>query len=179
MKFEMQFVQEIQHSFSKMKALADKALAQLSFEELCNAPDEHSNSIAILIKHMSGNMKSRWTNFLTEDGEKEWRERDQEFEDEFETKEDILACWDSGWEVLMQAIASLTEENIHTTIYIRQEPHTVTQAVLRQHAHYAYHNGQIIQLAKIFKGEAWQSLSIPKGKSDDYKTSTGDYKYTN
>ncbi|MCK5400922.1 MAG: DUF1572 family protein, partial [Flavobacteriaceae bacterium] len=113
---------------------------------------------------------SRWTNFLTEDGEKEWRHRDTEFEAPYKTKEDMLAAWEKGWQCLFDAITLLTEKDLEHFIYIRNQGHTVTEAINRQLSHYSYHIGQLIFVAKMIKGKEWQSLSIPKGKSKTYNT---------
>jgi uncharacterized damage-inducible protein DinB len=154
--------------FEYYKSLGDKTFAQLTFDELKREFAEDSNSISIIVKHLVGNMLSRWTNFLTEDGEKEWRQRDEEFIDSFTSKEGFLANWDKGWDCLFGSIKSLTDEDLERLIYIRNQGHTVVEAVNRQMMHYAYHVGQIVFLGKLIKGKRWQSLSIPKGKSKDY-----------
>lgn len=130
--------------------------------------NEDANSISIIVKHMVGNMLSRWTNFLTEDGEKTWRNRDNEFVGSYQTKEEIIASWESGWHCLFSAINPLREEDLERIIYIRNGGHTVVEAINRQLAHYAYHVGQIVFLGKLIKGDEWQSLSIPKGESSKY-----------
>ena len=127
-----------------------------------------SNSISIIVKHIVANMLSRWTNFLTEDGEKEWRHRDQEFINSFETKAELIEAWNKGWNCLFEAITPLNENHLEQIIYIRNQGHTVTEAINRQATHYAYHVGQIVFLGKLIKGENWQSLSIPKGESITY-----------
>lgn len=127
--------------------------------------DEDSNSIAILVKHIAGNMRSRWTNFLTEDGEKTWRNRDDEFISDFDSKEGIIAVWESGWFCLFEAIKPLKKEDLERTIYIRNGGHSVIEAINRQLGHYAYHIGQIVFLGKLLKGSDWKSLSIIKGNS--------------
>lgn len=154
--------------FEYYKSLGDKTFDQLTFEELKNEFAEDSNSIAIIVKHIVGNMLSRWTNFLTEDGEKEWRMRDEEFMDSFHTKEELLSTWNKGWDCLFNAIKPLKTEDLERIIYIRNQGHTVVEAINRQMMHYAYHVGQIVFLGKLTKGNNWQSLSIPKGKSKDY-----------
>ncbi|MFD2541018.1 DUF1572 family protein [Lacinutrix gracilariae] len=154
--------------FEYYKSLGDKTIHLLSFEELQWQPNENANSISILVNHIAGNMLSRWTNFLTEDGEKEWRNRDAEFEESFTTKEQLVASWESGWHCLFNAIKPLKPEDKETLIYIRNQGHTVTESINRQLAHYAYHIGQMVFLAKLLKADKWQSLSIPKGKSDIY-----------
>lgn len=168
---------EIIQGFHKMKGLGDKTMEQLSFEELTFQLDKEDNSIAIIVKHMWGNMLSRWTHFLTEDGEKTFRDRDNEFVDNLNSKEEIIQLWEEGWQCLFDALNEINEENISSTVYIRKEAHTVTQAVLRQYSHYSYHIGQMVQLGKHIKQENWKSLSIPKGKSNDFKDSAGEYKY--
>lgn len=154
--------------FEYYKSLGDKTFSQLTFEELQWQANEDTNSIAIIVKHCVGNMLSRWTNFLTEDGEKEWRQRDQEFTDSFTTNEDLIAAWETGWKCLFDAITPLTEDNLEQIIYIRNQGHTVTEAINRQLAHYAYHIGQIVFLGKLLKGNDWKSLSIAKGGSKTY-----------
>jgi len=154
--------------FKYYKSLGDKAFEQLNFEELQKEFAEDSNSITIIVKHLVSNMLSRWTNFLNEDGEKTWRNRDQEFIDTYKSKEDMLDSWESGWNCLFKALASITENDLDKIVYIRNEAHTITEAIIRQLAHYPYHIGQIIFLGKLIKGSQWKSLSIPKGKSDEF-----------
>ncbi|WP_034058303.1 DUF1572 family protein [Lacinutrix jangbogonensis] len=154
--------------FEYYKSLGDKTFNQLTFEELQWQSHEDANSIAIIVKHSVGNMLSRWTNFLTEDGDKEWRHRDQEFKDNFTTTEDIIAAWETGWKCLFDAITPLTEDDLERIIYIRNQGHTVTEAINRQLAHYSFHIGQIVFLGKLLKGNNWESLSIPKGHSYSY-----------
>jgi uncharacterized damage-inducible protein DinB len=154
--------------FDYYKSLGDQTIEQLSIEELQKEFVEDSNSIAIIIKHIVGNMLSRWTHFLTEDGEKEWRQRDSEFEDTFQNKEDLIAYWDSGWDCLFKAIKPLTDDDLERIIYIRNQGHTVIEGINRQLAHYAYHIGQLVFLGKLNKGNQWKSLSIPKGASTAY-----------
>ena len=154
--------------FEYYKSLGDKTILQLSFEDLKREFAQDSNSISIIVKHMVGNMLSRWTNFLSEDGEKEWRHRDDEFVDTFHSKEDIIDAWNKGWDCLLDAIKPLSERDLEKIIYIRNQGHTVVEAINRQMMHYAYHTGQIVFLGKLIKGKDWQSLSIPKGQSKDY-----------
>ncbi|MBP6577130.1 MAG: DUF1572 domain-containing protein [Chryseobacterium sp.] len=154
--------------FLYYKELGDRSLAQLSEEQIFWQYNEESNSIAIIIKHIAGNMRSRWINFLTEDGEKSWRNRDSEFENTFKTKEEVLEYWEKGWACLFEALNQITDENINSTIYIRGEAHSVVDAVFRQLAHYPYHIGQIIYIAKMMKNEDWQTLSIARNKSADF-----------
>lgn len=154
--------------FQYYKELGDKTLAQLSEEQIFWQYNEESNSIAVIIKHTAGNMLSRWTNFLTEDGEKSWRNRDSEFVNSFKTKEEVLEYWEKGWNCLFEALNQINDENIHSTIYIRGEAHSVLDAVLRQLAHYPYHIGQIVFLGKMLKNEDWKTLSIARNKSQDF-----------
>src|SRR6202162_3886828 len=153
------------------KRLAEAAIAQLKDEELFFTLDPESNSIARLVKHMSGNMRSRFTDFLTTDGEKPDRHRDQEFElSPSTTRADLTKIWEDGWARVFAAIEALKPEDVMRKVTIRGEPHTVLQAINRQIAHYAYHTGQIVFVAKHIRSGKWKSLSIPRGKSEDYKT---------
>jgi len=154
--------------FEYYKSLGDKTFNQLDFEDLQNEVSIDANSISIIVKHMVGNMLSRWTNFLTEDGEKIWRQRDQEFEDTYTSKNELIENWKKGWTCLFDALKPLKENDLEQIIYIRNQGHTVTEAINRQLAHYSYHVGQIVLLGKLLKGDNWQSLSIPKGKSSKY-----------
>jgi hypothetical protein len=154
--------------FKNYKGLGEKTFDQLNFEELKKEFAEDSNSITVIVKHLVGNMLSRWTNFLTEDGEKSWRHRDQEFVDTYQSKEDMLMAWENGWDCLFKALEPLKTDDLEQIIFIRNEEHTVTEAIIRQLAHYAYHVGQIVFLGKLIKGSQWKSLSIPKGKSEDF-----------
>ena len=144
------------------KKLCDKAFTQLNENDLHFTPSSESNSIAIIIQHMHGNMLSRWTNFLTEDGEKEWRKRDGEFEVHKMSSEKLIALWEEGWKCCLDALVSLSGDDLEKTIHIRNEPLSVVDAINRQIAHYSYHAGQIIYIAKIIRDKDWQSLSIPK-----------------
>ncbi|MBU8882589.1 DUF1572 domain-containing protein [Kaistella sp. DKR-2] len=154
--------------FQYYKELGDKTFGQLSDEQVLWQYNSESNSIATIVKQISGNMLSRWTNFLTEDGEKEWRNRDSEFENDLISKAQMIEIWEKGWTTLFEALNQISEENIHQIIYIRGEKHTVLDAVLRQLAHYPYHIGQIIYVAKMLKNEDWQTLSIARNKSADF-----------
>ncbi len=154
------------------KDLGDKTFEQLNDWDFHYQPNEESNSIAIIIQHMAGNMLSRWTNFLTEDGEKEWRQRDDEFEIHSYTKPELIELWEKGWNCFFIAIESLKKKDLKKTILIRNEPLTVVDAINRQLAHYPYHVGQIIHIAKIIKGKNWKNLSIPKGQSQVYNNTT-------
>lgn len=154
--------------FVYYKRLAERAMAQVSDEHLFTPIDSEANSIAIIVKHMAGNMRSRWTDFLTCDGEKPDRNRDSEFEDPPATRAAVLAAWEAGWSCLFSALHCLTDDDLTRTVTIRGEPHSVMQAINRQLAHYPHHIGQIVLLAKHFAGENWQSLSIPRRGSADY-----------
>lgn len=153
------------------KDLGDKTFEQLNDWDFEYQPNDDSNSIAIIIQHMAGNMKSRWTNFLTEDGEKEWRQRDKEFEKETYSKEQLLQLWEEGWACFFNALESLKKKDLKKTVTIRQESLTVVDAINRQLAHYPYHVGQILYIAKIIKSSNWKNLSIPKGESQTYNNS--------
>jgi hypothetical protein len=152
----------------KVKRLADKAIEQLDDEQLWTRIDPESNSVAVVMRHMAGNMRSRWTNFRTSDGEKPDRQRDQEFEDVTISRAALLAEWEDGWQRVFAALGSITDADLGETIYIRQEPHTIFKALVRQLTHYAGHSYQILVLAKHLKGSHWQTLSIPRGKSEEF-----------
>ena len=156
--------------FREYKELGEKTFAQLSEAEMHRAPNDSSNSIAVIIRHLHGNMVSRWTNFLTEDGEKPSRQRDAEFEEGPASKEALLQLWEEGWGVLLHSIGSLEAANLEQTITIRSAPLTVVDAILRQLAHYSYHVGQIVYLGRWMREQEWQSLSIPKGGSQAFNT---------
>ena len=158
------FLQSALKEFQDYKKMGDKTFAQLNEAEFHYQPNEECNSIAINIQHMHGNMLSRWTNFLTEDGEKEWRERDGEFEVHDFSKEKLIQLWEEGWQLVFGTIESLTDEDVGKTILIRSKPLSVTGAINRQIAHYAYHVGQIVLIAKMLKGKEWITLSIPRAK---------------
>jgi len=156
-------------SFKSYKKLADKAIAQLNDAEFFVTLDEEANSVAVIMKHMAGNMFSRWTNFLTSDGEKPDRNRDMEFVIEANTtKNDVLDYWERGWACVFAAVEPLTLEDFEKTVMIRGEKHTIVQALNRQMTHYAYHIGQIVFLAKHFRSTQWNSLSIPRNKSAEF-----------
>ena len=156
--------------FQYYKDLGDKTFDQLNDDQVLWQFNAESNSIATIVKHISGNMISRWTNFLTEDGEKEWRDRDAEFENDIRSKGEMIQIWEKGWTVLLDALDQINEENINSTIYIRGEKHSVLDALLRQLAHYPYHIGQIIYVAKMLQNENWKTLSIARNKSHEYTT---------
>ena len=150
------------------KDLGDKTFAQLNDEDFHFTPAEECNSIAIIIQHMHGNMLSRWTDFLTSDGEKDWRTRDAEFEQQPLNKEQLLKLWEEGWKCFFDAVTALSAADFEKTVYIRSQPLSVVDAINRQLAHYPYHVGQIIYAAKIITNKNWQNLSVPRGKSAEY-----------
>lgn len=154
------------------KDLGDKTFEQLSEGDFHYQPNSESNSIATIIQHMHGNILSRWTNFLTEDGEKEWRQRDDEFEIHSYSKQELIDLWEKGWTCFLKAIESLNEDDLLKTIYIRKEPLLVIDAINRQLAHYPYHIGQIVYIGKIIKSDGWQNLSVPKGQSNQFNATT-------
>lgn len=164
------YLESVKKQMLYYKTIAEKAIEQLSEEQLFVSVNEDTNSIANIVKHMSGNMISRWTDFLTSDGEKPWRERDTEFESFKTSKKDLLEIWDKGWECFFNAINSLEPEQLSQIIYIRNEGQTALDAINRQLAHYPYHIGQIVFYAKMLKKGDWDSLSIPKNKSNDYNS---------
>jgi hypothetical protein len=166
-----QYLDEAHRQFRGHKRLAEGAMAQLKDHELFLALDPESNSIALIVKHMAGNMRSRFTDLLTTDGEKLDRQRDQEFElSPTTTRADLTKLWEEGWARLFSTIEALKPEDVMRKVTVRGEPHTVLQAINRQIAHYAYHTGQIVFVAKHIRSGKWKSLSIPRGKSEDYKT---------
>ena len=154
--------------FNYYKELGDKTFVQLSDSELFWTYSSESNSIATLVQHISGNMESRWTRFMTEDGEKTWRNRDREFETHLKSKAEVIAVWEKGWDILFKALNQIEDHQWQKTILIRGEQHSVLDAVLRQLAHYPYHIGQIIYIAKMLKNDHWQILSIAKNQSENY-----------
>jgi hypothetical protein len=158
--------------FRNYKQLGEKAIVQLSDEELFRALDAEMNSVALNVKHLAGNMRSRWTDFLTTDGEKPDRKRDSEFRlDESTSRADVMRWWEEGWRTVFAALEPLRAEDVSREVTIRGKPHTVLMAINRQLTHYAYHVGQIVFLAKHFKSAAWQSLSIPRGQSETFNES--------
>ena len=165
-----EFLQTAIRRLKYYKDLGDKTFEQLNEWDFHYQPNDESNSIAVIIQHMAGNMLSRWTNFLTEDGEKEWRQRDDEFEVHTYNKQQLLELWEKGWACFFTAVEALKKKDLKKTITIRKEPLTVIDAINRQLAHYPYHVGQIIFLAKIIKNKNWKNLSIPKGDSQTYNS---------
>ena len=168
MEINDSYLNSVKKQFLYYKMLGEKAMSQLQPEQLFVVVNEDTNSIATIVKHLSGNMLSRWTDFLTTDGEKEWRNRDSEFENDLQTKEAVMALWNKGWDCFFDALDSIQPEQLLTIIYIRNEGHTVVEAINRQLAHYPYHIGQIVFYAKQLKTSDWESLSIPKNKSNSY-----------
>lgn len=154
--------------FEYYKGLGEKVFAQLSDEQLFFQPNIESNSIGIIVKHIWGNMLSRWTNFLTEDGEKKWRERDEEFEPSIQTRAELMEKWEAGWTCLFNALNSIEEIHLDKEIFIRNQGHSIYEAIQRQLAHYSYHIGQIVFIGKIAQTKNWKSLSIPKGGSSEF-----------
>lgn len=165
----LQFIESARTTFEKMKSLAEKAFDQLSDKELLWTPDSETNSVAVIVQHLHGNMLSRWTDFLTTDGEKDWRERDREFMPvEMIDRYELFQQWEEGWACVFHALQSIPPDEILNKITIRGEEHTVIEAVHRQISHYGYHIGQIIQIAKLRKGAWWKCLSISKGQSKSF-----------
>lgn len=162
------YIDEIFRSLRGHKRLADDAIAQLSDAQFFAVLDAESNSVAVIVKHMAGNMRSRWTDFLTSDGEKPDRNRDLEFVGPPQTRTALMAIWEEGWACVLTSLESLTDADITRTVTIRGEAHSVMQAISRQVAHYSYHCGQIVLLAKHLGADGWTALTIPRGKSEDY-----------
>jgi hypothetical protein len=162
------YMASARNQFLYYKSLAEKTFAQLPDEKLFWQYNEQSNSIGTIVKHLRGNMLSRWTDFLTTDGEKEWRNRDAEFENDIQTKDELMSIWNKGWQCLFQALDSLEPADLSKTVYIRAQPHAVIDAINRQLAHYSYHVGQIVFIGKMVRNEDWTSLTIPKGKSAEF-----------
>jgi uncharacterized damage-inducible protein DinB len=167
-QFNTSYVRDAEHTFRYYKALAERALQQTPDEALAVSLDAESNSIAVIVKHMAGNMRSRWVDFLTSDGEKPDRNRDTEFQAAPETRAEILATWEAGWKYVFDALAPLTDADLGRSVMIRSQPHSVMQAIQRQMAHYSYHVGQVVYLAKHFAGGQWKSLSVPRGQSAEF-----------
>ncbi|RZL12135.1 MAG: DUF1572 domain-containing protein [Hymenobacter sp.] len=162
------FLSSARKQFAYYQLLGEQAMSQIADEQLFWQPSAASNSIATIVKHLSGNMLSRWTDFLTTDGEKPWRAREAEFDNDLRTRAEVLARWQAGWQCLLAALDGLTVADLDRLIYIRHQGHTVLEAINRQLAHYPYHVGQIVYVARLVANEAWQSLSIPKGNSAVY-----------
>jgi hypothetical protein len=162
------YLESVKKQFEYYKMLGEKTFEQIPEEKLFWQLNEESNSISMIVKHLNGNMLSRWTDFLTSDGEKEWRKRDEEFDNDIKTKIELLSKWNEGWECLFNAINGLTEKDLEKEIYIRNMGHSISEVINRQLAHYPYHIGQIVFIGKIIQNKDWNSLSIPKGKSKEY-----------
>ncbi len=167
-EFTTSYISDVVTLFRFYKTMGERAMAQVKDEYLQQSLDSESNSIAVIVKHLAGNMRSRWTDFQTSDGEKANRNRDSEFESPPPTRAGIMDLWQSGWRCLFAALEPLTDADLGRTVQIRAEPHSIMQAINRQLGHYACHIGQIVFLAKHFQGSDWASLSIPRGKSGDF-----------
>jgi len=168
LRFTTSYLEDSLTLFRYYKNLAERAIAQITDDQLLAVLDTEANSIAVIVKHLSGNMRSRWQDFLTTDGEKPGRDRDAEFEDPPSTREALLAAWEEGWQCVFTALEPLVEEDLQRIVAIRGEPHSVMQTINRQLAHYAYHCGQIVLLAKHYRSDEWKSLTIPKRKSAEF-----------
>ncbi|RLL43679.1 DUF1572 domain-containing protein [Oceanobacillus piezotolerans] len=168
MTFENEYLKVVQERFKDVKKLGDRTISQLSKEDLHWSLNDECNSIAIIIQHLSGNMRSRWTDFLTSDGEKPYRNRDGEFKNNIFSKQDLEIIWEQGWSILFNTLSDLRGEDMLRIIQIRSEDHTVIDAIERQMAHYAYHIGQMVYIGKQIKGKEWKTLSITKGESVEY-----------
>lgn len=176
---QTEYIKSIKKQFEYYKLVGEKTFEQLEDKDLFWQYNENSNTIAIIVNHLWGNMKSRWTDFLISDGEKTWRERDLEFETVIKTRSELIQKWNDGWQCLFEALATINDVNFEAKIYIRNQEHSIIEAVNRQFAHYAYHIGQIVYIGKMLKADNWQSLTIPKGKSKTYnqeKFSKGKHK---
>ena len=167
-KFSTSHIEDSLSLFHFYKKLAEGAMEQVTDDQLFLTLDEEMNSIAIIVKHMAGNMRSRWTDFLTSDGEKPDRNRDTEFVEPPDTRVDLMRVWNEGWQRVFDALEPLSDSDLERKVTIRGEPHSVMQAINRQLVHYAYHSGQIVFLAKHFKASKWKSLSVPRNKSADF-----------
>ena len=171
MSVEENFLESAIKFFRYYKKLGEEAMAQLMDEEVLHKPNPSSNSIALIVHHITGNMLSRFTDFLTSDGEKPWRNREAEFEESYSNKQEMMQAWEKGWACLFQTLEQLKPDDLTKIVYVRNEGQTVLEAIQRQLAHYPHHIGQILYQAKILKGADFQSLSIPKGNSDTYNQS--------
>ncbi|MEN8790518.1 MAG: DUF1572 family protein [Flavobacteriaceae bacterium] len=171
MNFPEHYLQNIIREFRRYKSLGDRCFEQLNDSDIHWCPDDQSNSIALIVKHLAGNMLSRWTNFLIEDGEKSWRKRDTEFEDPYSSRNEMIEAWEKGWQCVFEALETINNENFFGKIRIRNEEHSIPEALNRQLGHYAYHTGQIVWISKKIRGAEWQPLTIPKGKSEDFNRS--------
>lgn len=165
---EQDFLDSAKKQFLYYKLLGEKTFEQLEEKDLFWRFNKDSNSIAIIVNHLWGNMLSRWTDFLESDGEKQWRNRDLEFENEIKTKGELLHKWNEGWKCLFEALDSINMDDFSRQVFIRNQAHTIVDAINRQLGHYSYHLGQIVYIGKIIKGNAWKSLTIPRGKSEQF-----------
>lgn len=168
LEFTASYLQDSLSLFRYYKKLSERAMAQISDQQLFASLDDESNSIAVIVKHMAGNLRSRWTDFLTSDGEKGTRNRDAEFIDPPDSRDSLLRIWNEGWDLLFHALEPLTDADLGRTVKIRGEAHSVVQAINRQLTHYAYHSGQIVFLAKHLNYSQWETLSIPRNRSTEF-----------
>jgi Protein of unknown function (DUF1572) len=168
LQFTTSYLEDSLSLFRYYKRLAERAMEQVADEQLFAALDPETNSIAVVVKHLSGNMQSRWTNFLSSDGEKPRRDRDAEFADPPQSREALMECWEQGWSCLLETLEGLSDDDLGRTITIRGEAHSVLQAINRQLAHYSNHVGQIVLLAKHFASGHWHSLTVPRGRSQEF-----------
>ena len=168
MDIAAEFIAAAINAFEANKRLADRAVEQVPDDKLHAALDLNTNSIAVIMKHVAGNLTSRWTDFLSTDGEKPWRNRDDEFVDSFGSRTELLEAWERGWACLFSTLKSLTREDLEKTVLIRGEPHSVPLALHRSLGHTCYHVGQIVQVARIHAGESWNTLTIPRGGSQQF-----------
>lgn len=166
MKYD--YLTNVINLFNNYKSLGEKAIQQIPVDKLTWQFNDNSNSIATIVKHLHGNMLSRWTDFLTSDGEKEWRDRDSEFENDLTSREEILDKWNEGWDLVLHELRSLEENDLTRGVLIRNEKHSVLEAINRQLTHYSYHVGQIVFIGKMICDENWASLSVPRGKSGEF-----------
>jgi hypothetical protein len=171
--FEHNYLTSAVKQFTQYKNLGEKAINQVPDEKIYWQYNPESNSMATIVKHLAGNMLSRFTDFLTSDGEKSWRDRDGEFENEEMTRDEIMGLWEKGWHCLFSALKNLSAEDLSRKILIRNEEHTVMEAINRQLTHYAYHVGQIVFIGKMVSDRNWKSLSIPKGASKEFNSKKG------
>jgi hypothetical protein len=167
-EFTTSYLKDSIELFRYYKGLGERAMAQVPDEAFATTLDVESNSIATIVKHLAGNMRSRWSDFLTTDGEKPDRQRDTEFKTPPKTRAEVMDLWKAGWKYVFEALTPLTDNDLQRTVRIRTEPHSVMQAINRQVAHYSYHVGQIVYLAKHLAGDRWTALTIPRGKSADF-----------
>ena len=164
----LQYLTSVKKEFEYYKLLGENTFSQLNDENLFNKVNNESNSISSIVKHLWGNMVSRWTDFLTTDGEKEWRKREEEFDNDIKTREELLKIWEKGWSCLFNSLNSITDDELSKVIYIRNQGHTILEGINRQLSHYPYHIGQIVYIGKMLCDNSWVSLSIPKGSSNEY-----------